>query len=412
MDRLREDIAMSKDCERFESSLLELAYGELSELPAEELRMHAAGCSRCRTALEEVLLTRKLAAQLPMIELGDDLDSKILDATADAASKFSREQPATRAIGQNLSAISENKMPGVLERLRSFLLTPALATAAVAALIFVITFFLAQKGTNRDERLKMEANAPLVGRPEPFKSPVRENETKETYQTPAPAQPELLVAEEKSIIAPAQTPDSTAGNLGTAGSQPKRRSKDKADSISSPARNASKSKKQKKALNILGDDEYFSNESNFRRSPTAPKAKEVHDDSFRKRNQAKPLLKNDSDYRLGMAAYARGDCDTATTALTRVVNQGQQNPSRVPYAMHHIARCEKRRGRFGKALPWYDKLLTRFPGYPNRPGALLEASQCHRRLGHIRRARARLVELSQMPDWEARAEQEIERLAE
>ncbi len=119
-----------------------------------------------------------------------------------------------------------------------------------------------------------------------------------------------------------------------------------------------------------------------------------------------------ADFNIGMEAYSRGDCETATAALNRVISQYPSLPSKTPYAMHHIARCEKRRGKFGKALPWYEKLLRRFPGYGGRAEALSEAATCHQRLGQIGPAKAKLEELSRIPGWESRAEQGMDALVD
>jgi len=81
---------MTQDCKRFELLLLDLAYGELPEETADDLRMHAAECQGCRDALEAVMITRKMASQLPPLELEADLDSTILDAARNAADTFSR----------------------------------------------------------------------------------------------------------------------------------------------------------------------------------------------------------------------------------------------------------------------------------------------------------------------------------
>jgi TolA-binding protein len=118
-------------------------------------------------------------------------------------------------------------------------------------------------------------------------------------------------------------------------------------------------------------------------------------------------------YRDGMAAYNRGDCAAATISLRKVVDPPHDAPSLVAPALHHLARCEKRTGRCGKAVVAYDELLNRFPGYQGRSEAMWEAAGCHRRLGHIDRAWTLLDGLAKIPAWRDRAlteQQNLEQL--
>ena len=113
-----------------------------------------------------------------------------------------------------------------------------------------------------------------------------------------------------------------------------------------------------------------------------------------------------------MAAYHRGDCSQAEEAFLEIVNHQPAHPTQTPMAIHHLARCEKRQGRCGKALPWYEDLLSRFPSYEQREAALWETAQCHRKLGHLSRARTLLETLSTIPAWKTRAVQELNKLQE
>jgi TolA-binding protein len=115
-------------------------------------------------------------------------------------------------------------------------------------------------------------------------------------------------------------------------------------------------------------------------------------------------------YQSGMSAFNRGDCATAVTSLTKVVDPPHEAPALIPSALHHVARCEKRTGRCGKALISYEDLLDRFPSYSGRTDAMWEAAGCHRRLGHVDRAWALLDALAQVPGWRDRALAEQENL--
>ncbi len=403
---------MSEECTRFESSLLELAYDELPPAVAEELRLHAAGCSRCREALEEVMLTRRLAARLAPEEIGDEIDGAILEAANEAAEVFSSSTAAAEPSIERSPApppSSLHRAPSIVDRLRSWMLTPALATAAAATLVFAFTFFLIEKGSSPEERFEMAARSPVVAPEHLADGITRDKKVAEAHQAAARAEKKALAETEAlaktedgeaAIAATTNRSRSAAGNLGTAGpasvktdAKPRKRTK--------ILRGAAGREDQLEGIELDRAPapelkaEPAPRASAFGAGPVTPQPVDSSGD--------------EADYRQGMAAFSRGDCKTATAAFKRVVDG---NGHRTPQAMHHIARCQKRGGRFGRALPWYDKLLSRYPNYPSRAEALLEAANCHRRLGHMTKARARLDELSRIPGWKERAEQEAARLSD
>ncbi len=409
---------MTQDCKRFESSLLDLAYGELPESTAEELRMHAAECQGCREALETVMLTRKMAAQLPPLEPDADLDSAILDAARDAADTFSRAvqpQVVPGKIAASPPISSAARTPSFAERLRALMLTPALATAAAATLVFVITFFLSERAPKHEGKPNL---APMNQAMEHDETPGEAElsmRAEEATQAAVHAEKEVLEDDPtpiQDLTKITQSPVVIGGNLGTKGPAPAGTRGGKSAPAANAAPQASKSRKRSKMYSDFEREEQALDGVELETAP-APKSEHFQEDSFpgaRSTASDLPPSQVDEDYRLGMAAYARGDCDSATSVLLRVAELRRPHPSKTPLAMHHIARCKKRRGRFGQALPWYEKLVGRFPGYSGRAEALLEMSTCHRRLGHIDKARARLKELSRIPGFGNQAAQELERL--
>lgn len=112
----------SHDCTRFESSLLDLVYGEIPVAEAEELRHHAAKCRQCRTTLEETMLTRKRAAQLPLLEPNSEIDATILDAAKKRAAELAGLGDAEGVKNRGAHGDIWLKHPTFGERLRSFLL--------------------------------------------------------------------------------------------------------------------------------------------------------------------------------------------------------------------------------------------------------------------------------------------------
>lgn len=115
-------------------------------------------------------------------------------------------------------------------------------------------------------------------------------------------------------------------------------------------------------------------------------------------------------YEAGMDAYRRGDCNTAIVTLSQVVSSPSLYPGKVPSALHHIARCEKRTGRCAAAVGHLDALLHQYPSYVDRPNALYEAAACYKRLGRIDKARELLNTLRSIPGFESRAEEALRQL--
>jgi TolA-binding protein len=389
MVRLREDFAMTEDCKRFESSLLELAYGEIDEPLADELRMHAAGCQGCSRALDEIMLTRKLASASEF-------------AASDAGWARTKAEP--------FQAVE--RPAGFAERLKRFLLAPALATAAVAAMVFVITFFLYERSPKRDNILREEPKSLSNVETETTVKPAEDKKAEEGYLKTEIAE-QSPGEEEASSKSSTDRSRSAAANLGTAGPKPVEKAGDEPQPFPAAAEQARESRKKSSASPDFDElnDLLSGSAAGGAAAPQAskPLAGLVEAEESKKSKSAPADITG--DFENGMAAYSRGDCDAATTSLLKVVDQ-RPSSLETAYAMHHIARCEKRRGRFAAALPWYEKLLGRFPNYSDRAEALLEAAACHRRLGQIDWARKRLDELSRIPGWEERAKEEIERLSE
>jgi TolA-binding protein len=353
---------MNTACDKFDTALLDLVYGELPDDQAEALRQHAAACPRCREALEQFKLVRKMAGELPPLEPTADLDEQVLRAAAAAI------EP------RPLPAGTVTPGPGWWERTRAAMLTPALATAAVATLVFVLTFFLAERSPDQQGALDGEIA-------------IMEQETapdvKSVAVTAAPAE-----AKDKITAAP----EPPAVRISAKPTRARRRAKPAA---------APKPAERKK----------------FARAPAPVKMKKTSgSDSLRSAPRASAKAKSApeaaSTYDEGQAAYARGDCRTAQTAFERTIEQPGSSPAKKASALHYLARCEKRRGRCGQAIARYNALLSDYPGYTSRPEALWEASACHRRLGQKDRARARLMELKRAAGWQTKARKELDSLSE
>ncbi len=408
---------MTRDCDRFNASLLALAYGELPPDTADALRSHAAGCLKCRDALERILLTRKLAATLPVLDPGDDMDNSILAAAASAAAASRSEGGAqpTQSTAPVTVRASKRERSWFLPALRGFLLRPAVATAMLALLVCTMSFFLANEHWLPSADTPVVPNEPLATDNESSKASA--NKSQLPGQAPdigAPAKPvipEREAAKNKGTGVAAATP-----YQGPARPLPKRKSRRRP----SPGSGAAGSMPSPK-MDALSDIEaapqapaLANTDVQFAEEPVAAGAAVSKRPGQANKKASVPDLQPDvrDAFDRGMAAFARGDCQAAVHTLIRSIDILPSHSSSIPVAIHHIARCEKRRGRFARAVVWYGRLLDGFGSYAKRPEALWEAAACHRRLGQNEKARDRLMALREWPAWQGRALQALDQLPE
>jgi TolA-binding protein len=429
---------MNEECTRFEELLLDLVYDEIEPQVQKELLSHAAQCERCSQALAEIETTRRVAQQLPALEPLEpdrELDQAILSAARSAASRYAEATPAPDSTPRRWEAgpTAVEKGPGLLERMRLLLLRPALVTACVALLVLVLTVFLKQSAPPESEGVWPEApGAPFLGPAKLLDRPERTGEQERRIGDPGPL-PTGAPAEEIVVTAPVGTgadekvarapqgrkasrsraqPDLSAPGreslddlLGGAGGPASSSAQQKPAFAAPPPAQPAASKKAKTAP-ARGWEEGESAEvaaglgtayGDLDKAPSPGPAKSAPSPS--------PTLNR------ALAAYRRGDCGEASAILVQLLASPGGGGADRPSALHHLGRCEKRRGHCGKALIWYDELLAGYPSYPDHHRAVWEAAKCHRRLGHIERAQALLEELSQISGWSAKARGELEQLA-
>jgi TolA-binding protein len=433
---------MTDKCKQFDSFLIDLAYGELPDSHAEELRTHAAQCATCREALDEIMIVRKMAKQLPPLEPASSLDALVLSAAAEAADQYAEQQGShliPKTAGPKLAGAPIDKGPTFQERLRAFLLSPALATAAVVGLVFVISFFLVQKGPLREEQVSKES-------PVAFETPIPESDrmvlqnadksemraTQEGKKSLAKEslrlEPSASKAEQQPAVPVRKAPPSALKRGKAVPAEPERRSarasgsgagylgsaapvldteKRKKTTSTASVDSAGRKQDEKQLRGMVDDASDFA---------LAEAEEEAVFDSYPRAQAAAAPTKSRlpdtaaSDFRMGKEAYARSDCMTAKAAFQRVVDQPATPSSKAAIAMHHIGACEKRQGRCAKAVEWYEKLLKSYPNYPHKADALWQAAGCYRRLGQRSQSRALLEQLTRISGWETKARQELEQL--
>jgi TolA-binding protein len=424
---------MTHECEIMKEAVIDLAYDELSEDKAEQLRMHAADCTKCRNILEQILLTRKMAAQLPPIDPGNSIDNAVLEIARSATSRQS-ELGFRQIDKQNENILSTQttieKAPTILDRFRGFLLAPALVTASIAAIVFVTSFFLIEKGAPQDqlyEARKLQSPSTSEAVNSIAESPSSKSKlvaikigektnnqdsqlsqgTKNSSRKPGSPELNKDLSVATNSISP---PHTNNGNLGTAG--PGHLPREKENTL---ANTKSSFKKERRSAGTFSDEPLDGFDLGDSPSPAASQpivpqpTQEIDSLSSQQLQQKKDATPN-SDLQNGLEAYRRGDCKVATAHFNSALNHSSTTTSQAAIAIHHLARCEKRRGRCASAIPWYDQLLGQHRTYPQRAAALLEAANCQRRLGHNDHARQIYKKLAQIPGWESKAQRELENL--
>ena len=66
------------DCEKFEPLLLDELYEELDEVTSAAVKRHASGCARCAGDRSRACAPREASRSLPMLEVPDGLEDRIL----------------------------------------------------------------------------------------------------------------------------------------------------------------------------------------------------------------------------------------------------------------------------------------------------------------------------------------------
>ncbi|MEO5730185.1 MAG: zf-HC2 domain-containing protein, partial [Byssovorax sp.] len=141
------------DCEKFDQHVIDELYEELDELTHAALKRHVEGCSRCAPILSGLRATRDVGI-LPIEELSDDLEARILEAAFIAQKKA----PWPRKVLRGLAWAGSHAM------------RPQLAMAALFFLVIGSSLLLlrAKPGTIAPVRVTergapaLEAEAPVA----------------------------------------------------------------------------------------------------------------------------------------------------------------------------------------------------------------------------------------------------------
>lgn len=362
---------MTDDCRRFDEAIVDLCYEELGDQEAEKLREHASLCPRCRGELESFLLLRKLTRRLPEAEPPSSIDALILKAARARAAELA---PQAEAFRSEVAAAQP-----LTTKLRHWFLRPSLVLSAMTAVIAVGAFVILKTDTRTSEEAPPQAQVALR---EPVTDQESDRQLPQTLDERVQTPPPRLSETTEEDMRPA-----ARSRLGTSAGPPAR--------PSAPAAENKPPARVEKQTNVVADG-----------GLGARRAKEKAEAPYAPQAASGPLEFNDVLTR-ALASYKRGDCQSARPDFLSVASDMSSSDSAVATALHHLARCEKRSGTCGKAITSYARLLRDHPRYNSRPEALLEAAQCHRKLGHTDEAQRLLEELSAIPGYQHKAQIEM-----
>jgi tetratricopeptide (TPR) repeat protein len=345
---------MTEDCRRFDEGLLDLCYSELSEELSARLREHASQCPRCQKELESYMLLRRLTQQLPSLEPPQRIDAKILEASLQRAKELSMRSAT--------SDFAKNHRYSFFDQIR-WLLRPSVWVLSGAAALLAIGVYIATVGQTEKSSLEEEP-IQLAVRPNdeefaPLAFPTPENPS--AYPVPE----EVIGRDEAPPVSPPAASSWPQASAQTG--QPKEtRTSPRRKASARTAHSEASPKASKPPLEGMADN----------RIAGAPSPSQK---SFSSTHQS-------LDH--GLAAYRRGDCDSAKPDLEFVASDTHSSTTDAATALHALARCEKRQGGCRGAISLYQRLLRDFPRYLNRVEALQEASICYRELGQTRQAQS------------------------
>lgn len=346
------------DCEKYEPLLLDELYEELDELTSAAVKRHVSGCARCSGILQGMKATRR-AAVLPMVDLPEGLEDRILAAARDA-------QKVVPLRGRVSSMIS---------RAGSWAMRPQTAMAAVFLLMIGSSAFLLR--SNR-KTAQSAVSVMVAGEPSP---PAAEAPANDTLSGPA-------AAAAHGAIAPSPTAAPMASGFSDLG----------ALAAKAPAERAMADQKKKEsdplgiASNAFGDAEESKTAQG--RGPTnagvpggAPAPASAAD--------------GQDPFSAGMAAYRARNFAEATKQFDAAATSGD------PKAALWAATSTRDGSGCGVALGRFDALAQRAQGTYEGAQAQLEAARCEMALGQLDAARDRLRKLQGVPSHAAMAQKEL-----
>ena len=410
-----------RHCDKFNSLLLDLVYGELSAEEASIQRAHAAGCERCAAELAGLEDQRSLFLLSADTEPPANLDAPLLEQAARQATSWNA---GPKAINSQTSKTLLDRAQEIFDRLVGVVLHPAFVSTVVVLVITVVAVFVQRQGTPfRTGPVTEEPGSPSAAEPPASAAaPTAKAETGLAREPKEATEPTPEVAKTPTITPKKELAphiQSASGADGTTASR--RRSK------AAPKKKAAKAGDRGELDALLG-----SGQAEFKKSVRGPDTTSKSargagaDDTFAPSPAPKPApqpsrtrpaaaekstaeslsLDEDAGDPLseGLSAFGRGNCTAAEPLLIQAAASKRHSAGHRAQAKFALGECARRRGRCSSALGHYDELLRLYPQATQVPEALYNGAICHQRLGQDSRAIEKLHRLRQFPKWRTRAD--------
>jgi hypothetical protein len=439
------------DCEKFEPLLLDELYEELDEVTSAAVRRHVSGCARCGPMLEGMGRARSLAA-LPMLEVPDGLEDRILASVKEAEKESQKVVPlfSSRAADAEGEHGPQSRAARALSWAGSWAMRPQTAMAAVFLLMIGTSAFVIRSRHSSERAASVsvtelgEPAAAAPGGPDEHDS----LDSKAAAAAHGPNQPAPVTAPPVATVAAQGSPVASAGgalafggpadpnaNAGfvdglTAG---KGRGNAKEDTTAFGSALAATAGDNENDKNKHGKEEVParaekktatrgayappappSNIGNAAAPAGAPYAAggDGADRDYAPRSQsiAPPLTKSGAadpqdGFSAGMAAYRSRNFAEATRQFDSAARGGDQNA-----ALWAATSVKDGNGGCGAALPRFDAVAQKASGSYAGNEATLEAARCQIATGQLDAARDKLAKLTSVPSHAARAQQALNEL--
>ncbi|MDB5218273.1 MAG: very large tegument protein [Myxococcaceae bacterium] len=446
------------DCEKFEPLLLDELYEELDEVTSAAVKRHVSGCARCGPILEGMRSTRRLAG-LPMLEVPDGLEDRILASVKEAEQESQKVVPLFSGIATPADAVEnarsrarsqhgpQSRAARALSWAGNWAMRPQTAMAAVFLLMIGTSAFVIRSRHSSERAASVsvteqgEPAAAAPGGPDEHDS----LDSKAAAAAHGPNQPAPITAPPAATVATgaSQSPVASAGgalalggpadpnaNAGfvdglTAG---KGRGNAKEDTTAfgsalSASAGDNKNDKDKEEGQARAEKKTAtraaaspppppSDISNAAAPAGAPYAGGGAAADYAPRSQtvAPPYAKSPASdpqdgFSAGMAAYRSRNFAEATRQFDGASRSGDQNA-----ALWAAKSVKDGNGGCGVALPRFDAIAQKSSGSWIGNEATLESARCQIAMGQLDAARDKLAKLTSVPSHAAPAQQALNEL--
>ena len=438
------------DCEKFEPLLLDELYEELDEVTSAAVKRHVSGCARCGPILEGMRRARSLAA-LPMLEVPDGLEDRILASVTEAEKETQKVVPlfGGRAVDSAAGADpssqhgTQSRAARALSWAGSWAMRPQTAMAAVFLLMIGTSAFVirsrhsseraaavsvteqgepaaAPGGPDEHDSLDSKAAAAAHGpnQPAPITAPpVAHGEVATGLTSPVASAAGAVAFGGPADPNAAGFVDGLTAGKGRGNGNAKDDTTAFGSALAASAGDDAKPDKNKE------EGQARAEKKTAARAAAPPPPSEISnagvpggapyaDRDYAPRSQtvAPPLTKSagsdpQDGFSAGMAAYRSRNFAEATRQFDGASRTGDQNA-----ALWAAKSVKDGNGGCGAALPRFEAIAQRSGGSWVGNEATLESARCQIALGQLDAARDKLAKLTGVPSHAAPAQQALNEL--